>query len=111
MQDLLEEKEFQLWEKEGLLEYVFSLLHTLLRAFCRYQEERLMNTEDLEQEMTGYINKMAATLLARNQTLPAGLVEEPYFGQNPAADDPAPGNLHESYRSAISTAHNDDWSP
>ena len=38
MQDLLEEKEFQLWEKEGLLEY---------------QEERLMNTEDLEMEMAG----------------------------------------------------------
>ena len=38
MQDLLEEKEFQLWEKEGLLEY---------------QEERLMNTEDLEMERAG----------------------------------------------------------
>lgn len=70
-----------------------------------------MNTEDLEHEMTGYINKMAASLLARNQTLPAGLVEEPYFGQNPATDDPAPVNLHERDRSAISTGRNDDWSP
>ena len=65
MQDLLEEKEFQLWEKEGLLEY---------------QEERLMNTEDLELEMTGYINAMAAALLVKNQTLPSGLTDQPYFG-------------------------------
>ena len=48
MQDLLEEKEFQLWEKEGLLEY---------------QEERLVNTEDLETEMAAYINEMASQLL------------------------------------------------
>ena len=34
----------QLWEKEGLLEY---------------QEERLMNSEDLELEMANYINEMA----------------------------------------------------
>lgn len=64
MQDLLEEKEFQLWEKEGLLEY---------------QEERLMNTEDVEHEMASFINMMAADLIARNQTLPPGLVDEPYF--------------------------------
>ena len=44
MQDLLEEKEFQLWEKEGLLEY---------------QEERLMNTEDLEMEMAGCAPSLA----------------------------------------------------
>ena len=50
MQDLLEEKEFQLWEKEGLLEY---------------QEERLMNTEDLEMEMAAYINEMAANCMLK----------------------------------------------
>ncbi|KAJ1452837.1 hypothetical protein M885DRAFT_525772 [Pelagophyceae sp. CCMP2097] len=72
MQDLLEEKEFQLWEKEGLLEY---------------QEERLMNTEDLENEMTAYINTMSATLLARNQTLPEGLADQPYFGFGHASQD------------------------
>ena len=64
MQDLLEEKEFQLWEKEGLLEY---------------QEERLMNTEVLELEMTNYINIMAAALLAKNITLPDGIIDQPYF--------------------------------
>ena len=65
MQDLLEEKEFQLWEKEGLLEY---------------QEERLMNTEDLELEMSGFINSMAKTLLLHNATLPEGLTDQPYYG-------------------------------
>ena len=65
MQDLLEEKEFQLWEKEGLLEY---------------QEERLVNTEDLETEMAAYINEMASQLLKRGKALPAGLADQPYFG-------------------------------
>lgn len=67
MQDLLEEKEFQLWEKEGLLDY---------------QEERLTNTEVLEQEMAGYINIMAKALLQRNQTLPDELVDQSYFAAN-----------------------------
>lgn len=67
MQDLLEEKEFQLWEKEGLLDY---------------QEERLTNTEVLEQEMAGYINIMAKALLQRNQTLPDELVDQSYFGND-----------------------------
>ena len=75
MQDLLEEKEFQLWEKEGLLEY---------------QEERLMNTEDLELEMSGFINSMAATLLAHNGTLPEGLGDQPYFGSRHANTDDGP---------------------
>jgi len=64
VQDMLEEKEFQLWEKEGLLEF---------------QEERLMNTEDLEMEMTNYINAMAAALLAKNVTLPEGLLDQGFF--------------------------------
>mmetsp|Transcript_165 Transcript_165/g.610 ORF Transcript_165/g.610 Transcript_165/m.610 type:complete len:207 (+) Transcript_165:91-711(+) len=64
MQDLLEEKEFQLWEKEGLLEY---------------QEERLINTEDLEVDMTNYINLMANALLAKNVSLPDGIKDQPYF--------------------------------
>ena len=78
MQTLLEEKEFQLWEKEGLLEY---------------QEERLMNSEDLELEMANYINEMAQTLLQKNATLPAGLEEKPYYGSQLANvdDDPAAG--------------------
>ena len=62
---VLEEKEFQLWEKEGLLEY---------------QEERLVNTEDLETEMAAYINEMASQLLKRGKALPAGLADQPYFG-------------------------------
>lgn len=64
MQVLLEEKEFQLWEKEGLLEY---------------QEERLMNSEDLELEMASYINDLAQELLKRKQKLPEGLDTKPYF--------------------------------
>ena len=63
-QDMLEDKEFQLWEKEGLLEY---------------QEERLMNTEELELEMSNYIHAMAEALLAKNKTLPDGLKDKPYF--------------------------------
>ena len=72
MQDLLEEKEFQLWEKEGLLEY---------------QEERLVNTEDLETEMAAYINTMAPQLLNRGQPLPAGLADQPYFGGPKSEED------------------------
>jgi len=74
MQDLLEEKEFQLWEKEGLLEY---------------QEERLVNTEDLETEMAGFINSMASSLTAKGATLPAGLADQPYFGSAGKSDDEA----------------------
>jgi hypothetical protein len=76
MQTLLEEKEFQLWEKEGLLEY---------------QEERLMNSEDLELEMANYINEMAQTLLSKELSLPAGLEEKPYYGSQltNVDDDPA----------------------
>ena len=51
--------------KEGLLEY---------------QEERLVNTEDLETEMAAYINEMASQLLKRGKALPAGLADQPYFG-------------------------------
>lgn len=82
MQTLLEEKEFQLWEKEGLLEY---------------QEERLMNSEDLELEMANYINEMAQTLLQKNISLPAGLEEKPYYGSQltNVDDDPATGEYGE----------------
>ncbi|KAJ8602256.1 hypothetical protein CTAYLR_003635 [Chrysophaeum taylorii] len=97
--DLLEEKEFQLWEKEGLLEY---------------QEERLMNTEDLEREMTAYINTMAATLVSRNQTLPEGLIDQPYFGRHPSADD-GPTTIHlrgvSRPRTETIMPHKDGWSP
>lgn len=67
MQDLLEEKEFQLWEKEGLLEY---------------QEERLMDSEDLELEMASFINQLAEKLLSLNKTLPEGLDRRPYYGHD-----------------------------
>lgn len=82
MQTLLEEKEFQLWEKEGLLEY---------------QEERLMNSEDLELEMANYINDMAQTLIKANMTLPTGLDEKPYYGSQLGSvdDDPAAGEYLE----------------
>jgi hypothetical protein len=85
MQTLLEEKEFQLWEKEGLLEY---------------QEERLMNSEDLELEMANYINEMAQTLRDKNASLPAGLEEKPYYGSQLANvdDDPANGEYGERRR-------------
>lgn len=85
MQTLLEEKEFQLWEKEGLLEY---------------QEERLMNSEDLELEMANYINDLATTLLAKNGTLPSGLVDKPYYGSQLANvdDDPANGEYMQRQR-------------
>mmetsp|Transcript_9076 Transcript_9076/g.27330 ORF Transcript_9076/g.27330 Transcript_9076/m.27330 type:complete len:243 (-) Transcript_9076:1136-1864(-) len=79
MQDLLEEKEFQLWEKEGLLEY---------------QEERLLDSEDQEVQMALYINMLAQQMLALNLTLPEGLEEQPYYGQERArsTDDAAPGD-------------------
>ncbi len=64
---MLEEKEFQLWEKEGLLEY---------------QEERLMDSEDLELEMASFINQLADKLLALNKTLPEGLERRPYYGHD-----------------------------
>ena len=54
---VLEEKEFQLWEKEGLLEY---------------QEERLLDSEDQEVQMALYINILARSVLALNLTLPEG---------------------------------------
>ena len=113
MQDKLEERDFQLWEKEGLQQY---------------QEERLVNTEDLETEMAGFIarpgvvssarvegasrpvrceirprrrdvgrgtaetslpaqNAMAASLLASNATLPEGLVDQPYYSASGRGDD------------------------
>ena len=73
---VLEEKEFQLWEKEGLLEY---------------QEERLLDSEDQEVQMALYINVLAQNLLALNVSLPEGLEEQPYYGQERArsADDDA----------------------
>jgi len=88
MQTLLEEKEFQLWEKEGLLEY---------------QEERLMNSEDLELEMANYINEMAQALVAKNSTLPAGLEEKPYYGSQlaNADDDPGAGNEYGERRGKL----------
>ena len=77
MQDLLEEKEFQLWEKEGLLEY---------------QEERLLYSEDQEVQMALYINMLAQSMLALNLTLPEGLEEQPYYGQGRAHTDDAPND-------------------
>ncbi|KAJ1456196.1 hypothetical protein M885DRAFT_518360 [Pelagophyceae sp. CCMP2097] len=66
---VLEEKEFQLWEKEGLLEY---------------QEERLLDSEDQEVAMALYVNLLAVQLLALNVSLPEGLEEQPYFSQGDA---------------------------
>ena len=65
MQSVVEEKEFQLWEREGLLEY---------------QEERLLNSEELELEMAGYINRMAALYREQGMPLPGGLEDKPYLG-------------------------------
>ncbi|KAH8079599.1 hypothetical protein JL720_9347 [Aureococcus anophagefferens] len=73
---VLEEKEFQLWEKEGLLEY---------------QEERL-DSEDQEVQMALYINMLAQSMLALNLTLPEGLEEQPYYGQERAHTDDAPND-------------------
>lgn len=69
VRSVLEEKEFQLWEKEGLLEY---------------QEERILDSEDQEVQMALYINLLAQQLLALNLTLPEGLEEQPYYGQERA---------------------------
>ena len=71
---VLEEKEFQLWEKEGLLEY---------------QEERLLDSEDQEVQMALYINILARSVLALNLTLPEGLEGQPYYGESRAR---APGD-------------------
>ena len=65
LQDRLEEREFQLWTKEALQEYL---------------EERLVTAEELETEMSAYINKMASQLQKRGKPLPAGLADQPYFG-------------------------------
>jgi len=76
VRSVLEEKEFQLWEKEGLLEY---------------QEERLLDSEDQEVQMALYINLLAQQILSLNLSLPEGLEEQPYYGQERAhaadADD------------------------
>jgi len=77
---VLEEKEFQLWEKEGLLEY---------------QEERLLDSEDTEVQMALYINMLARSILALNLTLPDGLEEQPYYGETRAR---APGDDDEQRR-------------
>ena len=74
---VLEEKEFQLWEKEGLLEY---------------QEERLLDSEDQEVQMALYINMLAQQMLHLNLTLPEGLEEQPYYGQERAHTDDAPND-------------------
>ncbi|KAJ1454890.1 hypothetical protein M885DRAFT_464861 [Pelagophyceae sp. CCMP2097] len=66
-QTKLEEKEFQLWEKEGLLEY---------------QEERLMHSAEREAQMAAFIRSMAAQLLSRNQELPEGLEDAPFFDED-----------------------------
>ena len=75
---VLEEKEFQLWEKEGLLEY---------------QEERLLDSEDQEVQMALYINMLAQQLLLLELPLPDGLDEQPYYGQEHAkAHDDGPSD-------------------
>lgn len=73
VRSVLEEKEFQLWEKEGLLEY---------------QEERLLDSEEQEFQMVLYINLLAQQMLALNLTLPQGLEEQPYYGQERVGHDP-----------------------
>ena len=76
----------QLWEKEGLLEY---------------QEERLMNSEDLELEMANYINEMAQMLLKANQTLPSGLEEKPYYGSQLTNVDDDPAQVRRTLTHAV----------
>ena len=55
---------WQLWEKEGLLEF---------------QEERLTNSEDLELEMAEYINSLAELIKANKLDLPKDLKSKAYF--------------------------------
>lgn len=69
VRSVLEEKEFRLWEKEGLLDY---------------QEERILDSEDQEVQMALYINLLAQQMLALNLSLPEGLEEQPYYGQQRA---------------------------
>ncbi|KAH8074994.1 hypothetical protein JL721_976 [Aureococcus anophagefferens] len=73
---VLEEKEFQLWEKEGLLEY---------------QEERLLDSEDQEVQMALYINMLAQSMLALNLTLPEAS-RSAHYGQERAHTDDAPND-------------------
>ena len=72
MQDRLEEREFQLWTKEALQEYL---------------EERLVTAEELETEMAAYINEMASQLSKRGKALPAGLADQPYFGAGKKSEE------------------------
>jgi len=62
--DLLVEKEYELIDKEALLEY---------------QEQQLLDSEELEDRMVSYINQMAEKLIKLKQPLPAGLESEPFF--------------------------------
>ena len=50
MQDKLEERDFRLWEKEGLLKHL---------------EERLVNAEELETELASFIARPGVVSSAR----------------------------------------------
>eukprot|EP00640_Fibrocapsa_japonica_P007558 CAMPEP_0113939152 /NCGR_PEP_ID=MMETSP1339-20121228/5523_1 /TAXON_ID=94617 /ORGANISM="Fibrocapsa japonica" /LENGTH=147 /DNA_ID=CAMNT_0000942575 /DNA_START=275 /DNA_END=718 /DNA_ORIENTATION=- /assembly_acc=CAM_ASM_000762 len=64
---LLMEKEYELYDKEALLEY---------------QEEQLMDSEDFEDRMIGYINEMGPKLKSHNEALPEGLEDEVWYGKD-----------------------------
>jgi len=77
--DLLTEKEYELLDKEAMLEY---------------QEQQLLDSEELEDRMVNYINQMAATLVKLKQPIPDGLENELFFSltlPEPAAvEEPEP---------------------
>mmetsp|Transcript_501 Transcript_501/g.736 ORF Transcript_501/g.736 Transcript_501/m.736 type:complete len:182 (-) Transcript_501:175-720(-) len=63
---LLMEKEYELYDKEALLEY---------------QEEELMDSEDFEDQMISYINEMGKKMEDIGEQLPDGLEDEVWYGK------------------------------
>mmetsp|Transcript_1641 Transcript_1641/g.7181 ORF Transcript_1641/g.7181 Transcript_1641/m.7181 type:complete len:203 (-) Transcript_1641:222-830(-) len=72
MKELLQEKEIELLEKEHLL---------------AIQQEQLLDTEDMTDEMAEFINEMAQKAREAGIALPEGLEAEFFFGRDDAAED------------------------
>eukprot|EP00968_Pinguiococcus_pyrenoidosus_P018618 scaffold1954_cov268-Pinguiococcus_pyrenoidosus.AAC.55 len=70
MKELLQEKEIELLEKEHLL---------------AIQQEQLLDTEDMTDEMAEFINEMAQKAREAGIALPEGLEAEFFFGRDDAA--------------------------
>lgn len=60
------DKEFELYDKEALLEY---------------QEEFILDSEDMEERMMKYINEMGKQLSKMGEGLPEGLEDEIFYGR------------------------------